>query len=59
MSLARIVIQERSTAIIFLRECDGECYVFRSSSATQAWPIDRRLKGYKKARPMTQRCWRT
>ena len=54
MSLARIVIQDTSEQqIIFLREVDGTREFPIVIGDAEALAIDRRLKGYKKARPMT------
>ncbi len=54
MNLARIVIQDTSEQqIIFLRECDGDREFPIVIGDAEALAIDRRLKGYKKARPMT------
>lgn len=54
MNLARIVIQDTSEQqIIFLRECDGGREFPIVIGDAEALAIDRRLKGYKKARPMT------
>ncbi len=54
MSLARIVIQDTSDQqIIFLREVEGEREFPIVIGDPEALAIDRRLKGYKKARPMT------
>jgi len=54
MSLARIVIQDTSDQqIIFLRECDGDREFPIVIGDPEASAIDRRLKGYKRARPMT------
>ncbi len=54
MSLARIVIQDTADQqIIFLREVDGDREFPIVIGDTEALAIDRRLKGYKKARPMT------
>lgn len=54
MSLARIVIQDTSDQqIIFLREVDGTREFPIVIGDAEALAIDRRLKGYKKARPMT------
>ncbi len=54
VDLARIVIQDTSDQqIIFLREQDGVREFPIVIGDTEACAIDRRLKGYKKARPMT------
>jgi len=54
MSLARIVIQDTADQqIIFLREVDGDREFPIVIGDTEALAIDRRLKGYRKARPMT------
>ncbi len=54
MHLARIVIQDTSEQqIIYLREADGEREFPIVIGDAEALAIDRRLKGYKKARPMT------
>ncbi|MBN2559566.1 MAG: bifunctional nuclease family protein [Phycisphaerae bacterium] len=54
MNLARIVIQETSEQqIIFLRESNGEREFPIVIGDAEAMAIDRRLKGYKKTRPMT------
>ena len=54
MNLARIVIQDTSDQqIIFLREAEGEREFPIVIGDAEALAIDRRLKGYKKARPMT------
>jgi uncharacterized protein len=54
MDLARIVIQDTSDQqIIFLREHDGEREFPIVIGDAEALAIDRRLKGYKRARPMT------
>ncbi len=54
MNLARIVIQDASEQqIIFLREGDGDREFPIVIGDSEAAAIDRRLKGYKRARPMT------
>ncbi len=54
MDLSRIVIQDGSQqGIIVLRERDGEREFPILIGDSEACAIDRRLKGYKKARPMT------
>lgn len=54
VDLARIVIQDTSDQqIIFLRERDGEREFPIVIGDAEALAIDRRLKGYKRARPMT------
>lgn len=54
MNLARIVIQDASEQqIIFLREGDGDREFPIVIGDAEAAAIDRRLKGYKRARPMT------
>ncbi|MCG8407123.1 MAG: bifunctional nuclease family protein [Phycisphaerales bacterium] len=54
VGLARIVISETSDSqIIFLREHNGEREFPIVIGDAEAYAIDRRLKGYKKARPMT------
>ncbi len=54
MNLARIVIQDASEQqIIFLRDGDGEREFPIVIGDAEAAAIDRRLKGYKRARPMT------
>ena len=54
VDLARIVIQDTSDQqIIFLREREGEREFPIVIGDAEACAIDRRLKGYKKARPMT------
>lgn len=54
MDLARIVIQDASDQqVIFLRERDGEREFPIVIGDMEACAIDRRLKGYKKARPLT------
>lgn len=54
MALARIVIQDTSDQqIIYLREVDGEREFPIVIGDAEALAIDRRLKGYKKVRPMT------
>ncbi len=54
VDLARIVIQDTSEQqIIFLREQHGQREFPIVIGDTEACAIDRRLKGYKKARPMT------
>jgi hypothetical protein len=54
MDLSRIVIQDTSDPqIIFLRERDGSREFPIVIGDAEALAIDRRLKGYKKARPMT------
>ena len=54
MDLARIVIQDTTDQqIIFLRERDGEREFPIVIGDSEAYAIDRRLKGFKKARPMT------
>ncbi len=54
MDLARIVIHDTSEQqIIFLRERDGEREFPIVIGDAEALAIDRRLKGYKRARPMT------
>ncbi len=54
MNLARIVIQDTSDQqIIFLRECEGTREFPIVIGDPEAAAIDRRLKGYKRARPMT------
>jgi hypothetical protein len=54
MDLARIVIQDASDQqIIFLRERNGEREFPIVIGDSEALAIDRRLKGYKRARPMT------
>ncbi len=54
VDLARIVIQDTSDQqIIFLREHDGEREFPIVIGDAEALAIDRRLKGYKRARPMT------
>jgi bifunctional DNase/RNase len=54
MNLARIVIQDTSSEqIIFLREADGDREFPILIGDAEAIAIDRRLKGYKRTRPMT------
>jgi bifunctional DNase/RNase len=54
VDLARIVIQDTSDQqIIFLRERDGEREFPIVIGESEALAIDRRLKRYKHARPMT------
>ncbi len=54
VDLSRIVIQDTSDQqIIFLREHGGEREFPIVIGDAEACAIDRRLKGYKKARPMT------
>ncbi|HWL93938.1 MAG TPA: bifunctional nuclease family protein [Phycisphaerae bacterium] len=54
VDLSRIVIQDTSDQqIIFLREHGGEREFPIVIGDSEACAIDRRLKGYKKARPMT------
>lgn len=54
MDLARIVIRDNDDQqIIFLRERDGAREFPIVIGDSEAYAIDRRLKGYKKARPMT------
>lgn len=54
MDLSRIVIQDTSDQqVIFLRERDGEREFPIVIGDNEAYAIDRRLKGLKKARPMT------
>jgi bifunctional DNase/RNase len=54
MDLARIVIRDTDDQqIIYLREHDGEREFPIVIGDAEACAIDRRLKGYKKARPMT------
>jgi bifunctional DNase/RNase len=54
VDLARIVIQDTSDQqIIFLRERDGDREFPIVIGDGEACAIDRRLKGYKRARPMT------
>lgn len=54
MNLARIVIHDTSDQqIIFLREHDGEREFPIVIGDSEAAAIDRRLKGFKRARPMT------
>lgn len=54
MNLARIVIQDTSDQqIIFLREREGTREFPIVIGDPEAAAIDRRLKGYKRARPMT------
>jgi bifunctional DNase/RNase len=54
MDLARIVIHDTSEQqIIFLREREGEREFPIIIGDAEALAIDRRLKGYKRARPMT------
>jgi bifunctional DNase/RNase len=54
MDLSRIVIQDTSDQqIIFLRERGGEREFPIVIGDSEAYAIDRRLKGLKKARPMT------
>lgn len=54
VDLARIVIQDTSDQqIIYLREREGEREFPIVIGDAEACAIDRRLKGYKKARPMT------
>ncbi len=58
MELSRILIQDGSEhQVIFLRERNGEAESAREFPIVigdpEALAIDRRLKGYKKARPMT------
>jgi bifunctional DNase/RNase len=54
MNLARIVIQDTSDQqIIFLREAEGEREFPIVIGDAEALAIDRRLKGYKRGRPMT------
>lgn len=54
MDLARIVIQDTSPEqIIFLREHDGEREFPIVIGDAEALAINRRLKGYKRERPMT------
>lgn len=54
MDLARIVIQEESDQqIIFLREHGATREFPIVIGVNEAYAIDRRLKGYEKARPMT------
>jgi bifunctional DNase/RNase len=54
VDLARIVIQDGSDQqIIFLREHGGEREFPIVIGDSEACAIDRRLKGYKKARPLT------
>lgn len=54
MDLARIVIQDTTDQqIIFLRERDGDREFPIVIGDSEAYAIDRRLKGFKKARPMT------
>ncbi|MBX3395482.1 MAG: bifunctional nuclease family protein [Phycisphaerae bacterium] len=54
VDLSRIVIQDTSDQqIIFLREHGGEREFPIVIGDAEALAIDRRLKGYKKARPMT------
>ena len=54
VDLARIVIQDTSDQqIIFLREREGEREFPIVIGDAEALAIDRRLKGYKRARPMT------
>jgi len=54
VDLARIVIQDSSDQqYIFLREHDGTREFPIVIGDTEACAIDRRLKGYKRARPMT------
>ncbi len=58
MDLSRILIQDGSEhQVIFLRERNGEAESAREFPIVigdpEALAIDRRLKGYKKARPMT------
>ncbi|MEK6644501.1 MAG: bifunctional nuclease family protein [Planctomycetota bacterium] len=54
VDLARIVIQDTSDQqIIFLRERDGTREFPIVIGDSEACAIDRRLKSYKKARPMT------
>lgn len=54
MNLARIVIQDTSDQqIIFLREREGTREFPIVIGDPEASAIDRRLKGYKRARPMT------
>src|ERR1043166_2171363 len=54
VDLSRILIQDTSDQqIIFLRERDGAREFPIVIGDSEALAIDRRLKGYKKARPMT------
>lgn len=54
MDLSRIVIQDTSDQqIIFLRERDGTREFPIVIGDNEACAIDRRLKGYKRVRPMT------
>lgn len=54
MELSRIIIQDRDEQqIIFLRESGGEREFPIVIGDSEACAIDRRLKGFKKARPMT------
>jgi len=54
MDLARIVINDTNDQqIIFLREREGEREFPIVIGDAEALAIDRRLKGYKRARPMT------
>jgi len=54
VDLARIVIQDTSDQqVIFLRERDGEREFPIVIGDAEALAIDRRLKGYKRSRPMT------
>ena len=54
MDLARIIIQDTSDQqIIYLRERSGSREFPIVIGHTEACAIDRRLKGYEKARPMT------
>lgn len=54
VDLARIVIQDgNEQQIIFLREHGGEREFPIVIGDSEACAIDRRLKGYKKARPLT------
>ncbi len=54
MDLARIIIKETSDQqYIFLREHDGEREFPIVIGDSEAYAIDRRLKGHKRARPLT------
>jgi bifunctional DNase/RNase len=54
VDLSRIIIHDTSDQqVIFLRERDGEREFPIVIGEGEAFAIDRRLKGFKKARPMT------
>jgi len=54
MDLSRIVISDtRDEQIIYLRERDGEREFQIVIGDAEAYAIDRRLKGYRRPRPMT------